>query len=340
MHVPPRPTLHDVAACAGVSIATVSRVLNGTATIRPETAARVRAAVRQLGFRPNRMGRDLRVGQSRSIGVMLPTLANPVFADSVAGIQDAARDAGWTVLITSSDYETRHEKAAVDALLSEQVAGLIITVADAGHCRTLDMLDEERVPYVLFHNELPRPERSSVAVDNAQAGRDAANALIAQGHKRLGMVAGRFSASDRSRLRHEGFAAAVRDAGLAEPALIEIDFNSDLACGILRTAFLNPERPTGIFCSNDLLALRTIAGLRALGLSVPRDVSVIGMDGINVGQLIDPSLTSIVQPAREMGRRAFEHLLARIAGEAPPAQIRLPHIYRPGQSLSAALHQE
>jgi DNA-binding LacI/PurR family transcriptional regulator len=336
MHVPPRPTLHDVAACAGVSIATVSRVLNGTGIIRPETEVRVREAVRQLGFRPNRMGRDLRMGQSRSIGVLLPTLANPVFADSAAGIQDAARDAGWTVLITSSDYDTHHEQAAVDGLLSERVAGLIITVTDAAHCPTLDGLDEEHAPYVLFHNESPRPERSSVAVDNALAGRDAATALIMRGHQRLGMVAGRFIASDRSRLRHEGFIAAVRAAGLPEPALIEIDFNNDLTCDVLRAAFLNPQRPTGIFCSNDLLALRTIAGLRELGLCVPGDVSVIGMDGITVGQLIDPSLASIVQPARAMGRRAFEHLLARIAGEAPPEQIRLPHLYRPGQSLSTA----
>jgi DNA-binding LacI/PurR family transcriptional regulator len=132
----------------------------------------------------------------------------------------------------------------------------------------------------------------------------------------------------------------VRAAGLPEPDLIEIGFNSDLACEALRAAFLNPHRPTGIFCSNDLLALRTIAGLRELGLAVPRDISVIGMDGINVGQLIAPSLASIVQPAREMGRRAFAHLLARISGEAEPEQIRLPHIYRPGQSLSATQQQE
>lgn len=340
MNGSPRPTLHDVAARAGVSIATVSRVLNGTGIIRPATEAKVREAVRQLGFRPNRMGRDLRMGQSRSIGVLLPTLANPVFADSVAGIQEAARDAGWTVLITSSDYDTGHEQAAMDGLLSERVAGLIITVADAGTCPVLDGLDDERVPYVLFHNESPNPARSSVAVDNARAGHDAAHTLIAHGHRRLGMVAGRFVASDRSRSRHAGFTRAVRAAGLPEPDLIEIGFNSDLACEALRAAFLNPHRPTGIFCSNDLLALRTIAGLRELGLAVPRDISVIGMDGINVGQLIAPSLASIVQPAREMGRRAFAHLLARISGEAEPEQIRLPHIYRPGQSLSATQQQE
>ncbi|GAN80771.1 LacI family DNA-binding transcriptional regulator [Acidocella aminolytica] len=340
MNVLQRPTLHDVAARAGVSIATVSRVLNGTGIIRPATEAKVREAIRQLGFRPNRMGRDLRMGQSRSIGVLLPTLANPIFADSVAGIQEAARNAGWTVLITSSDYDTGHEQTAVEGLLSERVAGLIITVTNADTSQVLNSLDNELVPYVLFHNETGNPARSCVAVDNARAGYDAAQTLISHGHQRLGMVAGQFAASDRSRSRHAGFTVAVRAAGLPQPDLIEIDFNSDIACGALRAAFLTPLRPTGIFCSNDLLALRTIAGLRELGLAVPYDVSVIGMDGINVGQLIAPSLASIVQPSREMGRQAFAHLLARIAGDAEPEQIRVPHSYRPGQSLSAAKLQE
>lgn len=335
----PRPTLHDVAAQAGVSIATVSRVLNGGARIRPETALRVQEVVRALGFRPNRMGRDLRRGQSRAVGVLLPTLANPVFADSVSGIQEAAREAGWTVLITSSDYDPAQELAAMEGLLAERVAGLIVTVADAGRSPTLDALDEAGQPYVLFHNESPFSQRASVAVDNEAAGADAARALIAQGHRRLAMVAGRFLASDRSRRRHRGFMQAVAQAGLPAPALIEADFNAEEAAA-LGGVFIAADRPTGLFCSNDLLALRTIAGLRALGLAVPGDVSVIGMDGINVGQLISPSLASIVQPAREMGRRAFLHLLARIAEATPPAQIRLSHSYRPGQSLAAAIPQE
>jgi DNA-binding LacI/PurR family transcriptional regulator len=335
MFVSSRPTLRDVASLANVSIATVSRVLNGVPAIRPDTEARVRAAMSQLGFRPNGRGRELRSGQSCSVGVLLPSLANPVFADNVAGIQEAARAAGWAVLITCSDYDPGREAEAVDALIIERAAGLILTVADSASNRTLNLLDNEHVPYVLLHNESDRADRPSVAVDNGQAGRDAADALIAQGHRRLAMVAGRFAASDRSRLRHAGFMAAVEDAALPAPALIEIDFTDDIAPATLRAAFLTAERPTGIFCSNDLLALRTIAGLRALGLAVPRDVSVIGMDGIEVGQLVEPSLASIMQPAREMGRRAFLHLLARLKDAAPPAQIRLPHQCRPGRSLGA-----
>jgi DNA-binding LacI/PurR family transcriptional regulator len=334
MFIPVRPTLRDVASLAEVSIATVSRVLNGIPATRPETEARVREAIRVLGFRPNRTGRELRIGQSCSVGVLLPSLANPIFADNVAGIQDAAREAGWAVLVTSSDYDPHREGEAVDALIAERAAGLILTVADSASNITLNILDDEHVPYVLLHNQSSREERASVAVDNGQAGCDAAEALISAGHRRLGMVAGRFKASDRSRLRHAGFMAAIERAGLPAPALIEIDFTNDIALDTLRTAFLSPERPTGIFCSNDLLALRTIAGLRALGLTVPGDVSVIGMDGIQVGQLIEPSLASIVQPAREMGRQAFLHLLARIKTGSPPEQIRLPHLFRPGRSLA------
>jgi DNA-binding LacI/PurR family transcriptional regulator len=335
MFVAARPTLRDVARLANVSIATVSRVLNGVPAIRPDTEARVRAAISQLGFRPNGRGRELRSGQSCSVGVLLPSLANPVFADNVAGIQAAAREAGWAVLITSSDYQPDREAEAVDALIVERAAGLILTVADAASNQTLTTLDDEHVPYVLLHNESARADRASVAVDNGQAGHDAASALIAQGHRRLAMVAGRFAASDRSRRRHAGFLAAVERACLPPPKLIEIDFTDDIALATLRAAFSGAERPTGIFCSNDLLALRAIAGLRALGLAVPADVSVIGMDGIEVGQLVEPSLASIAQPAREMGRRAFLHLLARLKESAPPAQLRLPHEFRSGRSLGA-----
>ena len=158
-----KPTIRDVAAEAGVSIATVSRALNGRAPIAPETARRVQAAVAALGFRANRTGRELRAGSSHTVGVLVPSLANPVFAESVSGIQDAAREAGWSVLIASSAYEA---------------------------------------------------QRESEAIDNLAAGRDATRAMIAAGHTRLAMVAGRFAASDRSKQRYRGFVQALTEHGL------------------------------------------------------------------------------------------------------------------------------
>lgn len=333
---PSRPTLHDVAARAGVSIATVSRVLNGAPSIRPETLARVQHAIRTLGFRPNRLGQELRSGQSHAVGVLVPSLANPIFADSVDGIQDAAAEAGWSVVIACSRYDAVRERAAVEGLLARALGGLLLTVADADRSPTLDALDEAGQAYVLLYNQPDRPDRTCVSVDNVAAGRTATQALVAAGHRRLAMVAGRFAASDRSRCRHAGFLAALAEAGLPAGRLLEVDFEADDLVETLRPIFAAPERPTGLFCSNDLLALRLIGALRRLGLEVPAQVSVVGLDGIEVGRLVEPTLASIVQPAREMGRQAFLQLLARLGGAPPAAQILLAHRFQPGGSLGPA----
>jgi len=328
-----KPTIRDVAARAGVSIATVSRVLNGRAPITPQTAAKVQAAVEALGFRANRTGRELRAGTSRTVGVLVPSLDNPVFAESVAGIQEAAREAGWSVLIASSGYEADRESEAVESLLSHRIGGLLLTVADADHSPTLDALDGEGVLYVLVYNQPVRTDRATATIDNVAAGRDATRALIAAGHRRLAMVAGRFAASDRSKQRYRGFAEALAEARLDEVALIEAGFDMTEFDAATRRLLTGPERPTGLFCSTDLLALRIMALLREAGIGVPAAVGIVGFDGIGVGRLMAPSLATIVQPSREMGRRAFLHLLARLDGAAPE-RILLPYEFRPGGSLA------
>lgn len=330
-----KPTIRDVAAEAGVSIATVSRALNGRAPIASETAKKVQAAVQALGFRANRTGRELRAGTSRTVGVLVPSLANPVFAESVAGIQDAAREAGWSVLIASSAYEAERENEAIENLLSHRVGGLVLTVADADRSATLDGLDREGMPYVLVYNQPDRADRSSATIDNIAAGRDATRALIAAGRTRLAMVAGRFAASDRSKQRYRGFGEALAEAGLSEVALIELSFDAPEVDEATRRLLTGPDRPTGLFCSTDLLALRVMALLREAGLRVPEDVAIVGFDGIPVGRLTAPSLATIAQPSHEMGRRAFLHLLARVEGAAPE-RILLPYELRPGGSLPPA----
>jgi DNA-binding LacI/PurR family transcriptional regulator len=334
-----KPTIRDVAAEAGVSIATVSRALNGRAPIATETARRVHAAVQALGFRANRTGRELRAGISRTVGVLVPSLANPVFAESVAGIQDAAREAGWSVLIASSGYEAGRESEAIENLLSHRVGGLVLTVADADQSATLDGLDREGVAYVLVYNQPNRTDRATATVDNIAAGRDATRALIAAGHTRLAMVAGRFAASDRSKQRYRGFREALAEAGLEQVALIELGFDTPDVDAETRALLTGPDRPTGLFCSTDLLALRVMTLLRDAGLGVPNDVALIGFDGISVGRLTAPSLATIAQPSHEMGRRAFLHLLARIEGAAAEC-ILLPYELRPGGSLPGTIKGE
>lgn len=330
-----KPTIRDVAAEAGVSIATVSRALNGRAPIAAETAKRVQDAVKRLGFRANRTGRELRAGISRTVGVLVPSLDNPVFAESVAGIQDAARQAGWSVLIATSAYDAARESEEIENLLSHRVGGLLLTVADADRSMTLDGLDHEGMPYVLLYNQPDRADRASATIDNVAAGRDATRALIAAGHTRLAMVAGRFAASDRSKQRYRGFAQALAERNLEQSALIELGFDALEVGAAARYLLTGTNRPTALFCSTDLLALRIMAALREEGLDVPRDVAVVGFDGILVGRLTMPSLATIVQPSHEMGRRAFLHLLARLEG-APPERILLPYELRPGGSIGPA----
>ena len=217
-------TIRDVARKAGVSIATVSRVLNGHATIKAETAERVNAAIEALKFRPSAVGRGLKTARTRTFGVLLPSLSNPIFAEVAEGVQEAARAAGYSIFITCNNYREADEHHAVETMLGHRVEGLILTVADANRNAQLDRLDQEGVPYVLLFNQPDVEGRSAVTVDNVAAGRVVAEELIQLGHARLGMIAGAFSASDRSRARFEGFSEGLAAAELAAPTLIEVDF--------------------------------------------------------------------------------------------------------------------
>jgi DNA-binding LacI/PurR family transcriptional regulator len=337
------PTIKEVARRAGVSIATVSRALNGVGATE-ETIERVRAAAAELKFRPNLLGRALKTAHVRSIGVLVPSLANPVFAGSAGGVEDAARAAGYSAVVASSHYDPSRESAAVDLLLANRVAGLVLTVADADASTLLDSLDAEGVPYVLLYNQPRSARRAYAAVDNVAAARDATQHLIERGHRRIVMIAGDRRASDRSRLRHRGYRAAIEAAGLERLPLFEIGLADKVFARRLDTRLRANAPVTAAFCSNDMLALAAIAALRSLGRRVPEDVSVVGIDGIDVGTLVSPRLTTIVQPTHDMGAAAFELLLSRLGGHGgaaatDPAHRILPHALRLGDSVAVIAPQ-
>ncbi|WP_084539888.1 substrate-binding domain-containing protein [Azorhizobium doebereinerae] len=333
----PRPvTIRTVAERAGCSIATVSRVLNGTARASADVEARVRAAVAALDFRPSEIGRSLKTLRTRTLGVVIPSLTNPVFAGSVAGMEAEARGRGHTLLLTASDYDAAREQDLVATLVAQSVAGLVLTVADPDANPTLDLLDGQGIPYVLVYNEPQRPGRAAVTVDNAAASRALTGAFLAAGHRRILFIAGRFSTSDRSRLRHQGYLAAMAAAGLAAEPVLELDYLADTAAHRSALAGLlgGPERPTGIICSNDLLALSVVAAVREMGLAVPGDISVAGFDGIAIGRLVSPPLATVDQPTRRMGARAVERLFDLMGGDAARTVELLPFELRPGGTLS------
>ncbi|MCP5373007.1 MAG: LacI family DNA-binding transcriptional regulator [Hyphomicrobiales bacterium] len=330
-------TIRDVAKRAGVSVATVSRLVNDTGRVRDETAERVRAAIADLGFRPNAVGRSLSTAHTRSLGIVIPSLSNPVFADAVAGINAEARAAGYTLMFTSTDYAPEEELRTVSALLEYRVDGLILTVADPADNPVLDLLQAAGVPYVLIYNQPCPRNHPTVTVDNVAAGREVALALAALGHRRLGMVSGTFTASDRAAARRDGFLAGCAEAGLPAPRVLEVDFVTPHLDRVLAPVYGDrAAAPTALFCSNDLLAISVIGALGRLGLKVPGDVSVIGFDGIAVGTHLHPTLATVIQPSHGMGRAATRQLLDRLAGEDRPATEILPHTLRLGESAGPA----
>ncbi|WP_034295328.1 LacI family DNA-binding transcriptional regulator [Herbaspirillum sp. RV1423] len=329
------PSIKQVALHAGVSTATVSRLLNKPESVSVDTAGKINKAIADLGFRPNFNGRNLRAGRSRTVGVVVPTLSNTVFAQCLQGIELAARALDYSVMFTATEYRQEDEAAAVDLLLNHRVDGVILTVADASASNTLDVLDSEQIPYVLTYNQPQQASRLSVSVDNRVAARDAVAHLIALGHTRIQMLTGYFSASDRAIQRYHGYLDAMRDHALTPMAPIEVPRHTGLAIDYLQ-AFADPQqRPSALFCSNDLLAFAAMHDLRALGLRVPQDMSVMGFDGIPLGELMSPVLASAVQPSEQIGDVALRTLVAAIEGPAGdrPASRILAHTIRDGGSV-------
>ena len=326
------PTIREVARRAGVSVATVSRVMNGRGSVSERTRLTVDEAIRETGFRPNVIGRGLKTARSGTLGVLVPSLRNPIFADAVQGIERAAEAGGYRILLTSSNYVPEKEVAAIDVLLCNRVEGLVLTVADESASRALEFLDRAHVPFVLVFNPAGTASHSIVTIDNYAAARDIVSRLVRMGHRRIAMIAGDPQASDRSNLRRAGYEQALVDGGLRPGPVIEVGFDSrDLArhCRFLLSC---DPAPTALFCSTDMLAIAAIRGFAALGLKVPDDISVAGFDGIEVGQCMSPNLATVVQPAEDMGMRAVEHLLERLNAGAPATNLTLPYRLRHGES--------
>lgn len=307
-------TIKDIAQQCDLSVATVSRVVNKKGAIRAETVAKVEAAVQALGYRPSMAARALKTASNMTLGVIIPSLTNPVFAETAAGLQQQARTLGYTPLILSSDYDDALELSAVENLLAYQVDGILLTVNDASASAALQRLDESGVPYCLMHNVPRQRVAGYIGVDNFRAAAEVASRIVAHGHTRIGMISGEFIRTDRARDRHAGFLAGLKYAGLDLTHLVQVDPVNATGLGqALRSLYQQPsEQPTAWFCSNDLLALAAITQFEQMGRPVPEAISIVGFDGIQAGALRVPVLSSIRTPNREIGSAAVDLLLAQL----------------------------
>ena len=327
-----RSSIIEVARKAGVSPATVSRAFNQPELLKPATLARIKAVARSDDFRPNRVGRSLRAGSTRTIGLLLPTLGNPVFAECFEGAEQHARQAGYSVMMATTGYAPEVETTAVQTFLDHQVDGLLLTVGAPARNKALAMLQAADMPHMLVYNE--SGAHPFVSVDNHAAARDMMQVLAALGHRRVAMVTGPLSASDRARRRLVGARAEARTLGLNEVAHLVMPAHTAASREVLQAALRGPSAPTALFCSNDLLAASVITHLVAMGYAVPRDISVCGFDGSAIGALMVPPLTSVEQPSRQIGATACAHLLTRLLG-GQTSSVRLSHRILPGGTVAA-----
>jgi LacI family transcriptional regulator len=321
-------TIYDVAQIAGVSISTVSHVLNDTRFVSKETRARVIAAVEKLNYRPSSLARAMVRQETRTIGLIVPDNANPFFAELARGIENHGFAAGYSVLLCNSDRNTAKELAYLDMLIAKRVDGVVYMTSDMARDR-LRPLQQQRIPVVTF--DRPYEGTDTFLIDNYQGGYDATCHLIGLGHTRIACIGGP-DAGTRSNDRVLGYRTALADAGLPlDPSLVlasDWTFRSgrDQAQALLSLAApkgLPPlGAPTAIFACNDTLAIGAMAAARAYGLNVPRDLSVIGYDNISLSAFAAPPLTTMATPIEAIGQRLCQLLLDRIGGHLPPeAQV-------------------
>ena len=317
--------LSDVAKRVQCSAATVSRVLNAPETVNAEARLRVEAAVRDLGYTRNAAARALRSRRSQIIGVILPTLKYSLYADFVEGAQAALARRDHSLLIASSDYSPKRELDQARLLAERGIDGLVL-IGDEHLPGLAVLLGGQDLPYVSTYSSRGGVTHPVIGFDNAAAMAKVVDHLYGLGHRDIAVVASARAMNDRVEDRIAGATARLRDLGIALPAARIVEVDLSVAGGreaISRLVDAGPI-PTAIVCTSDVLAFGAQIECRVRAIPVPGALSVTGFDDLPPSAHMFPALTTIVIPSEEMGRRAAEHLLARLAGDEPPRRVLLP----------------
>lgn len=320
-----RATIYDVAREAGVSIATVSHVINGKGKISRERREEILDIMKRLNYRPNAIASALAGKRTFTLGLLVPDISNPFFAEIARSVEDQGHQLGYSVIICSTDNQEEKVKRYVNLLRQKQVDGVIIGTG-ISHGELLKPLQEHSLAIALIARDNPALDASSVRVHDLEGGRLAAEHLLHLGHRRLAVLAENervTSSSDRVR----GFVEAAASHGLELPPGCIAACDHKIEDGYRRAkAMLElAVRPTALFCCNDLLAIGALRAARELGLRVPEECSVVSFDDTILASVTDPPLTVIAQPIEQMGRMAVDLVVRGLSGKGDPARrIVLP----------------
>ncbi len=320
-------TIRDVARAAGVSVATVSHVINGTRPVAPETAARVRRTMEALDYHPNAVAQSLRTRRTHAIGAVVSDITNPFFATLVRGAEDAAIEAGYSLIVCNSDESTQKEDRYVRLLRRRQMDGLLISPVGDGSSEAVQELPRWKTPFVFIDRRAKGIEADAVLSDNIDGGYQATKHLIERGHRRIGIILG-IEGATTTEERLGGYRKALDEAGL--------HFSGELAAyggyrveGGQRATekFLSlPNPPTAIFSTNNLMTVGVLKTLAQRRIAVPQTMAVVSFDDLDLGELFQPPLTAVTQNPYEIGKIAMEILLARFegGGEGAVKEVRVP----------------
>ena len=316
-------TMKDVAQLAGVSTATVSRALMNPEKVSVSTRKRVETAVLEAGYSPNTLARNLRRNESKTIITIVPDICDPYFAEIIRGIEDAAVENDYLVLLDDSGQQKKRESSFVNLVFTKQADGMLLLGTD--HPFDVSKPEQKNLPPMVMACEFaPELELPTVHIDNLTSAFEAVNYLAQLGHKRIAQISGPTTAT-LCKFRQQGYQQALRRAGVSmNPAYSTVgDFTFEAGAQAVRQLLALPEQPTAIFCHNDAMAIGAIQEAKKLGLRVPQDLSIVGFDDIQFAQYCDPPLTTISQPRYEIGRQAMLMMLDLLKGNDVQAGSRL-----------------
>ncbi|WP_138415755.1 LacI family DNA-binding transcriptional regulator [Sinomonas gamaensis] len=334
-------TVADVARAAGVSKAQAARALGGYGAVSEQVLSLVVAAAEQLGYRPNQLAKSMTTGRSNSIGVIVGDIENAHFGLALRGISDEVRDAGYTVVLVNTDEDPEAEAGAVQELLQQRVAGLIVAPCSSTETAHLESAQERGRAVVLFDRGIHGLALDTVRVDFADVALQVGRVLLDAGHRRVGYVSslripepyehgmdlGLSPVADRV----GGIERAYREAGAEwDASLVKLNAASDDTLAAACAELLDqPEPATAVVCSDSLIALGVLGQIKRRGLRIPDDISVVAYDDFLWTELVEPPLTVVAQPVYDMGREAARVLLRRLGHRVPAEQLPLrPHLVR------------
>jgi LacI family transcriptional regulator len=309
-------TIYDVAEAAGVAPITVSRVINDSGYVSPETRARVEKAISDLGYVPNRLAQGLRSKQTHTLGLVITDITNPFWTTVVRGVEDATHAAGFNVILCNTDESVEKQDKYVRVLLQKQVDGFIIVPARSSD-EAVTLIEKAQVPLVVMDRKVGMPV-DTVRCDSEKGAYQLIKHLLDLGHRRIAVLSGAESVStavDRVR----GYRMALYDAGfpIDETLIVKREFTQAAGYAMAQHILALEPRPTAIFAVNNFIAIGAFKALTEQNLRVPDDISMVAFDDLPPALVMKPFLTVAAQPAYEMGHRAATLLLDRLSGHLP-----------------------